>query len=422
MNNFSANFPIITEQEWKQKVQAELKGADFNDSLLWDSNNGIQVKPLYTEKDVKQNVFAPHLDWKIAAKYSDSQATTLKRVDALILDENKFNSLNEPNEQLYFVKAAQPSKSSYAPNVCVDFSPFSDLLKTGNWSAKTKEETEELIHKITSSDCLKGISVDAAFYENCGANSTEQIALTLLELKEYAEEFNPDILTKIYIKTAIGSNFFFEVAKLRALQLAVQNLFSVYNLQDKAFIFAESSLRNKSALDVHNNLIRTTFESAAAIFGGADVVYLHPYDVLSQNSKEFANELSFKQQWVLREESHFNAFKDSLSGAFYVESLTQQLLQKSWELFVDWEQKGGFLENVKSGILQKKIKESASKEQLKFDEGKQFLVGVNKYRNENEQLSPNDVPKKVTRNEKTQFEIITPKRLSEKIEIDVYEA
>jgi len=176
---------------------------------------------------------------------------------------------------------------------------------------------------------------------------------------------------------AVGGNYFFEMAKIRAFKLVFNQLSKEYDLNDIPYIFAETSLRNKSISDNENNLIRSTLELASAMIGGADAVYSTNY--LVEKSTENSEEISFKQQIVLAYESIINVFEDASNGSYYIEDITNQIADKSWKFFVEIEEKDGYLELLKQGIIQKNIYDHAVEEQKWVEEGKIKLIGVNLY-------------------------------------------
>ncbi|MBQ0151531.1 MAG: methylmalonyl-CoA mutase, partial [Chryseobacterium sp.] len=178
-------------------------------------------------------------------------------------------------------------------------------------------------------------------------------------------------------KIAIGGNYFFEMAKVRALKLVFNQLTKEYGLDEIPYIFAETSLRNKSLVDAENNLIRSTLELASAMIGGADAIYSNNYQI--SKTTDLSEEISFKQQIVLAYESIINVFDDASNGSFYIEDVTKQIAEKSWAYFIEIEEAGGYIESLKSGKIQLQIYQQAIAEQCWVEEGKIKLIGVNMY-------------------------------------------
>jgi methylmalonyl-CoA mutase len=203
------------------------------------------------------------------------------------------------------------------------------------------------------------------------------LAIIISKTKELIEVFGIEILNTLIVKIAIGGNYFFEIAKVRSLKLVFNQLSKEYGFDKIPFIFAETSLRNKSINDAENNLIRSTLELSAAMIGGADAVYSNDYQI--KNSDSISAEISFKQQIVLAYESIINVFDDAGNGSYYVEDLTQQFAEKSWKLFLEIEENGGYCELLKKGWIQQKIYDQAIREQNWVEEGKTKIIGVNLY-------------------------------------------
>jgi methylmalonyl-CoA mutase len=224
----------------------------------------------------------------------------------------------------------------------------------------------------------KEISVfDVSLHQNAGASIIQQLAYSLSKTKELTEIFGGDVFSKLIFRIAIGGNYFFEIAKIRALKLLFNQFSKEFGLDEIPYVFAETSFRNKSKNDVENNLIRSSLELSAAMIGGADAVFSNDYTI--DDSTSLSAEISFQQQIVLAYESIINVFDDAGNGSYYVEDLTRQLAEKSWQLFLEIEEEGGYCELFKQGKIQEKIYEQAVKEQSWVEEGKIKLIGVNQY-------------------------------------------
>lgn len=424
MNNLNNEFPTMTPQEWKLKVQAELAGLDYNEVLVWDTFEGIQVKPVYTKEDTDYQRINPEIttkDWKIIGNFLDDPkqdfsylygfnlkdefigktATIPEYLDLFFNCENPFQLINDND----FSKI--PNLKYLALDVLGNFA------RTGNWYKSEKEDFDLAEKVLNDSSFEKSILVNASLYQNAGANHVQQIALALAHGNEYLQKFGADAAKKIYFKTAVGSNYFFEIAKLKALRKLWDLILEEYNSDAETFIYAETSQRNKSILDIQNNIIRSGLEASSAVQGKADVVSILPYDSL-KNGNAFSEELASKQQLLLQRESYFDKFHDPVAGSFFVENLTELFCKNALEIFKKIEAEGGFLKGLFEGSIQKMITKSAEKEQSAFDEGKLILIGVNKFRNKSEIVKP--LPEKELKNTRTLIQPIFTKRLAEKIE------
>jgi methylmalonyl-CoA mutase len=217
----------------------------------------------------------------------------------------------------------------------------------------------------------------------------------------------------------VSSNYFFEIAKLRALRQLWSSLASEYGINTNCRINTTPSKRNKTIYDYNVNLLRTTTECMSAILGGSDIVSNLAYDALYHEDNEFGSRISRNQLLILKHESYFDKVNNPADGSYYIESLTQQLVEKALELFKDIESNGGFLAQLKKGTIQRKIKESAAVDQADFDSGKLVLLGSNKHPNLDDKMK-NDLeisPFLKREKRKTLIEPIIEKRLSEKLEM-----
>jgi methylmalonyl-CoA mutase len=261
------------------------------------------------------------------------------------------------------------------------------------------------------------ISVDSGLYQNAGANMVQQIAYTLAHANEYFNRISNHNQT-VVIQMAVGSNYFFEIAKLRAMRLLFHLIAKEYHPDLECHLLVIPTKRNKTIYDYNVNMLRTTTECMSAILGGADAISNLPYDSLYHKDNEFGDRIARNQLLILKNESYFDKVNNPGDGSYYIESLTQQLAEKSLALFKDIELNGGFLKQLNDGIIKRKIQESADKEQELFDSGKETLLGTNKYPNQKD-LMKNDLelfPFVKTKPRKTLIVPIIEKRLAEKSE------
>jgi methylmalonyl-CoA mutase len=216
----------------------------------------------------------------------------------------------------------------------------------------------------------------------------------------------------------MGSNYFFEIAKLRALRWLWASLASEYGIESDCHITAIPTKRNKTLYDYNVNMLRTTSESMSAILGGADTVCNLPYDAIYHKDNAFAERIARNQLLLLKEESYFEDVSAVANGAYFIESITEQLAKKALALFKQIEKSGGLLSALKKGSIQQKIKESAAKEQQLFDKGKIVLLGTNTYQNSQDRMKKDLelYPFVKTQPRKTLIEPIIEKRLAEALE------
>ncbi len=404
-------FPPVSEKEWKQQIQMELKGADYNQTLVWESLENIRVKPFYhidsyeyIEVPKVQDSFKicqeiyidnPEIANKIAldalSKGADAvlfTATESFDIDVLF---QKFEHIDK--EFLIYFKN-QFLSDSFIQSLLDYFTdnrvhilqdPLSKLVTSGTWYVNQESDFTSIKNLLAKNPSNKLLRIDAGIYQNAGANMIQQIAYSLAHANEYLEAFGMKSAANIQFEFAIGSNYFFEIAKLRAFRYLWQEV--IKDTKDVPIhIIAKPSLRNATIYDYNVNLLRTTTAYMSAVLGGADTVVTMPYDRLFKKSNAFSERIARNQLLILKEENRFIHASDFAKGSYYIESLTVELAKKSLQLFQEIEKSGGFLKQLKAGIIQNKIAQSARKEQQLFDEGKIILLGSNKYPNTDERM------------------------------------
>ena len=445
-------FEPVSAKQWKQKIQFDLKGADYNDTLLWHSNEGIVVKPFYHADDfenVDELPLTTPSNWKIsqAIYVADTNKSNLNAIDALARGAESLQ---------FIVPDTSVSAEALLKDIDLDTTPvYCDLLfldvdyvknlmslqgkagifintdiighlaSKGNFYKDLNSDFSAFISTIKINNA---ITVDTTIYQNAGANMVQQLAYALAHANEYLNQLaaaqekghidNPWETLQMIFRVSIGSNYFFEIAKLRALRLLWESLASTYGIQANCKIMATPSRRNKTIYDYNTNMLRTTTECMSAILGGADVVCNLAYDSIYHKVNEFGNRMARNQLLILKHESYFDKVHNPADGAYYIESLTDQLAEKALELFKTIESNGGFLSQLKAGTIQRKIKESAAKEQAQFDNGEIVLLGTNKHPNPDDKMKDELelYPFVKTNKRKTLVEPIIAKRLSETIE------
>jgi len=429
-----SDFEPVSAKAWKQKIQVDLKGADYNDTLVWQTNDGINVKPFYHQDTLENTLKVSPQTWSVGQIIfaQNSDAANKKAVNALekgaetikfvvpskeieISELTKNINLETTNIQLELLFLDTDWISKVDQNISVQVDPIHHLVKTGNWFSNLEKDFEAIKKTVATKGCL---TIDATTYQNAGANNTQQLAYTILHANEYFNIVDTSAVKKVVFNVAVGTNYFFEIAKLRALRALFDSLISEYNISVECVINAIPSKRNKTIYDYNTNMLRTTTECMSAILGGANTVFNLPYDAIYHKDNAFGERIARNQLLVLKNESYFDAVNNPSDGSYYIESLTNQLAENSLELFKDIEANGGLLKQLKEGTIQKKIKESATKEQTQFDEQKIILLGTNKHPNKEDKMK-NDLelyPFVKTNPVKTLIEPIIEKRLSEQIE------
>ncbi len=441
------DFEKIASKQWKNQIQFELKGADYNDTLVWESLEGIKVKPFYhnDEDTVTNAVTTTNTQFAVVQDIyvNDIEKSIKNANDALnrgaecirfIIPNNEIDVISLINNndnpkavylQLLFLDADYierinnvASEKTFKIFVLID--PIHQLGFDGNFFKDGNSDFETLNKIGQKADKINWLTVNSTTYQNAGANMMQQIAYTLAHTNEYLNRlpFLAETKNTITVEVAVGGNYFFEIAKLRALRLTLEALAEVYSENISFHILAKPTRRNKTIYDYNVNMLRTTTECMSAILGGADAVENLAYDAVFHKANEFGERISRNQLLILKEESYFDKVNNPAEGAYYIENLTQQLAEKGLELFKDIEANGGLISKLIDGTIQRKIGESAEKEQALFNEGKEVLLGTNKYPNAQDQMK-NDLELYPFVKQNPRKTLITPiieKRLAETLE------
>lgn len=461
-----SEFNDVSAKQWKQKIQFDLQGADYS-KLIWKSNEGIDVKPFYHADDFE---FLPEISNTKASQWKICQSIYVAQVEksnAMAID-----AINRGAESIFFIIPSEDisieellrnidlasvtvhikplflsevftnklmaissrslSGAEVKPKIYIETDVIGNLAKTGNWFKSLNHDFQQFESIVKST---KSFSIDMSLYQNAGANMVQQLAYGLAHANEYLNQLHNTVIARNEIEPAqsgaevwqsfyfnfnvsIGTNYFFEIAKLRALRKLWKTLADEYNANTNCHIFATPSKRNKTLYDYNTNMLRTTTECMSAILGGANTICNMPYDAIFHKTNTFGERIARNQLLILKHESYFDVVDNPADGAYYIESLTNQLAEKALILFKDIESQGGFLKQLKNGIIQKKIKESAAKEQEQFNNKETVLVGTNKHQNPDDRIK-NELelyPFIKTNPRKTLIEPIIEKRLAESLE------
>ena len=353
-------------QDWEKLVQKQLKTEDIYEILSKENLEKIVVKPYYDSVSKPlQNLPKVEESTHLVSPYHESSE---ENVFAFLLE----NNVEGLSEKVIFVNNKDLSEHILIEEENRYFSLIDVFSEDQNG-----EIDQQLAKELLEKDFERNIAIDISLHQNSGASISQQLAFALGKTKDLTEIFGSEILNKILFRFAIGGNYFFEIAKIRAFKLLFNQFSKEFGLDEIPYIFAETSLRNKSISDAENNLIRSTLELSAAMIGGADAVFCNDYKIKS--STTLSEEISFKQQIVLAYESIINVFDDAGNGSYYIENITQQFAEKSWKLFLEIENSGGYSENLKLGKIQRYIYSQAIEEQNWIEEGRLKLIGVNLY-------------------------------------------
>lgn len=241
------------------------------------------------------------------------------------------------------------------------------------------------------------ISISGYHIQEAGADAALELAYTLADGKEYIQTaLNAglnidDFAPRLSFFFGIGMNFYMEVAKLRAARLLWSQIVSDFGAKDDRSkclrTHCQTSGWSLTEQDPFNNLIRTTVEAMAAIFGGTQSLHTNSFDEAVALPSEFSARLARNTQLILQEETNITKVIDPWGGSYFMESLTLELVEKAKEIMAEVDKLGGMAKAIEKGIPKMRIEEAAVKKQARIDQGLDTIVGVNKYKLDNDDNS-----------------------------------
>ncbi|KAK6022886.1 hypothetical protein OSTOST_11400 [Ostertagia ostertagi] len=251
-------FPATTKEQWIQQVIKDLKGGDFNTILNYTSRDGIVIHPFYTEEDLakysERKPLFSHTDWEEGIGEFDTQLSS-------------------------YLSAKKLDRSTL--NLIVSYDPIHQLVETG--SGLEAAEQAAFIKHINSAKDARNCCINGAIYHNAGASPAYEIACIAAHANEYFQWMEkPGV--PVQVQVSVGPDYFFEIAKLRALRKVMTLLAAAYETEMDISLHAETATRNLTLYDTHNNLLRTTTEAMAATIGGCNSLVRTPENTTDEQA------------------------------------------------------------------------------------------------------------------------------------------
>ena len=437
-----AQFPGVSYDEWRAKVETDLKGADFNKKLVWRTNEGFNVQPIYRAEDIaelkttnslpgefpyvrgtrdnndwltRQNIIAEtpaeankvaldvltkgvtSLGFTVEEPSAEVVETLLKDIDIAKVEVN-FTCCPKKAQALAeaLVKYVQEKGAADTFKGSIDYNPLRKALRhgAGNVCAEVVADAKKLVETVAPVKGLRVLSVDSDTLCNAGAYIFQELGYALawgadwLTLLTEAGLSVEEVACRIKFNMGVSSNFFMEIAKFRAARMLWAQIVEQYKPKcecaTKMVCCAFTSKFNQTIYDAHVNLLRSQTESFSAAVAGVDSIVTTPFDTPYQTPDAFSERIARNQQFLLKEESHLDKVVDPAGGSYYVETLTVSIAQEAWKLFLEVVDKGGFFAMVNNGDVQKAVNESCEKRHTDVARRKEILLGTNQYPNINE--------------------------------------
>ena len=434
-------FTAPTTQEWLDKIQVDLKGADFQKRLVWRTNEGFNVQPFYRREDlaelktpdalpgefpfvrgnkkdnnawyVRQNIVvddpkaanAKALD--ILNKGVDSigfhlpgRLVSTETVETLLNDilcdivEVCFSTCPRHSLELAEILVAYFEKKGYDKDKVVgaiEWDPIQKMVMKGKDVTPMLQFGPQMVETLKDYPNFRCIAVSSDALNNAGAYIVQELGYALAWGNEYLQQLtdvgvDADLAAKsIKFNMGVSENYFMEIAKFRAARLLWAQIVKQYepkcDCACKMVVNATTSTYNQTLFDSYVNLLRSQTEAMSAALAGIHSMVVTPFDAPYEQATDFSERIARNQQLLIKEESHFDRIVDPSAGSYYIEHLTDALAHEAWKIFLKVEEEGGFLAAVKAGTVQDDINATNVKRHGDAAKRKEFILGTNQFPN-----------------------------------------
>ena len=428
-------FSPVSPEEWRAKAEVDLKGADFEKKMVWRTDEGFNVQPLYRGVDIKDFKTIDSLpgeypyvrgtrtnnDWQArqeidAADVKEANAKALDvlnkgitslgfrlhddfnldvLLDGIYTDIAQVNFAVCPNKVVEFAKVlvAYLEKKGTADKFVgsIDFNPYKATFKKGKKFEGIAEVAAELLKVVAPVKGLRVLSVNSEMLSNAGAYIYQELGYALSWGNEWMAQltdagFSADeVASRIKFNMGISTIYFMELAKFRAARMLWAQIVKQYNPQCdcacKMVVHATTSRYSQTMFDSYVNMLRSQTQAMSAALASVDEITVTPFDAPYKKSDEFSERIARNQQLLLKEESHLDKVVDPAGGSYYIEELTMSLAQVAWKLFLETEDKGGFKAAVESFEVTNAVNASANARFDKVAKRREQLLGTNQFPN-----------------------------------------
>ena len=440
-NKLFQEFVAPTAQEWIDKIQVDLKGADFQKRMVWRTNEGFDVQPFYRREDVEKLQTPDSLpgefpfvrgnkkldnEWYVRQNITANSAaeanakaldvlnkgvTSLgfsipkaelseEYIDALLNNivcdcvELNFVTCKRCSLKLAEILVAYFEKKGYDKEnivASIDWDPIEKTVAKGKDVDFLFEYAPKLIETVKDYPNFRVISVNSVSLCNSGAYIVQELGYALAWGAEYLQQLidagvEPTLAAKkIKFNMGVSENYFMEIAKFRAARMLWAEIVKQYEPKCecacKMIVNAETSMYNMTVFDAYVNMLRTQTESMSAALAGVHSIVVNPFDAAYEQPNDFSERIARNQQLLLKEECHFSTVVDPSAGSYYIEELTSSLAKEAWKLFIAVEEQGGFFAAAKAGTIQDAINSTNEKRHLHAAQRKEFILGTNQFPN-----------------------------------------
>ena len=434
-------FTAPTRQEWLDKIEVDLKGADFQKRLVWRTNEGFNVQPFYRREDLADkpavdslpgefpfirgnktdnNLWYVRQDIEVAdAKEANAKALDIlnkgvdslgfhfcgdkvsaETVETLLKDircdivEVNFCTCKRRSVELakllveYFNKQGYDKEKVFGS---IDWDPIEKVMVKGKDTSAILQFAPELVSTLKDYPNFRCVTVNSVSLNNSGAYIYQELGYALSWGNEYLSQMvdmgidATEAAKRIKFQMGVSENYFMEIAKFRAGRMLWAQIVKQYepkcDCACQMHVCAITSEYNQTLFDSYVNLLRSQTEAMSAAIGNVDSIVVTPFDKPYKEPDEFSERLARNQQLLLKEEAHFDKLVDVSGGSYYIETLTDAIAKEAWKLFLDVEEQGGFLKLALEGKIQEVVNSSNTKRHGDAAKRKEFILGTNQFPN-----------------------------------------
>jgi len=459
--NLFQEFPPVSTETWESQIRTDLKGKDYDKTLIWSTNEGIKVRPYYRDENLSGLEFVNTLpgqfpyvrgnhktgnNWLVRQEIDVADLAEANRKALEVLSKGVtsigfvFKTCQEINvgdlkvlcngidlekTEVNFVMTCKnpplvrnlvaflKEQKTDPVNVkgSVNLDPVGVFTVKGKFCSSESEafiRAKDVVETAADYPGIQIIGVNGRNFNNAGASIVQELGFSLAMGAEYLTRLTDlgldagKVAPRIRFNFGVGGNYFMEIAKLRSARMLWAKIVQAYQPKcecnnkssegyclcaSKMHIHSETSVWNKTIYDSYVNLLRTQTEAMSATLGGTDSLTINPFDAVYEQPTEIAERIARNQQAILKEEAHFDKIADPAAGSYYIESLTAAVAEQAWKIFLEIQEKGGFIAAFREGFVQSQVNEMAARRTKAVTTRRDNVLGVNQFPNYSEQIS-----------------------------------
>lgn len=434
-----SDFEPVSTEAWEAKIDDDLKGKDYGETLIWNTEEGFNVRPYYRSEDLKG------LDYLscLPGEFPFVRGNKTSGNDWLIRQDIKVNDVREANRKALnifnrgvtslgfcfdcsnknseydlriLLKDIRPEavevnfkcecfncdyagpfkkylsengneRNNIAGSIAID--PIAYLILRGKIEKDAFIKLKAVLEKMIDFPYFRTIGVHGELFANSGASIVQELAFALAQGTEYLIKLTgagikiDDVANNIKFNFGVGGNYFMEIAKLRAARLLWANIVKGFKPEDiksaRMVIHSRTNSYNKTLYDPYVNMLRTQTEAMSAALGAADSITVEPFNAVLGETNEFSERIARNQQILLKEESYFDKVVDPGAGSWYIENLTAAIAEHAWTLFLRISDMGGFIKAFNQGFVQDEIRTVADRRMRDFATGRKSILGITSF-------------------------------------------